>query len=539
MKKYMRILAIVLVCCLMGGLLLGCTDTPSEDDGTKTTTSTTTAAGGDSTTTTQGGDGEPTQDGGQTDGTTTTTTTTTAAVQVPTQAKDPRFPGRATDLKGRVIRINMPPNMSTDPNNESVKRRNQLVAEIEKTYNCKIEFYLRYSENGGDSTIAQSVLSGKPVCDVWIQNGASEFMAHYEAGLLQDLSKLKVVDFERTDNPWSESIDLYKMDGSYYAVTDIRAIDANYANASYVMYYNPTLLKQYGITEDLYALQESGKWTWEKFAEICKKFNSNAPDNMTGYYDFDLNLYHALLYTNGTDWIKNSGSSLTFNGNDTKAQAALTQYREWAAAGTINVPSAMTTTSVFQNTQYSFYTGLAPFCIGLVSSMEWGLMQGGVTTQAVKDNYGILMLPKWKESDEYTATVYGSQVGGYAIPYGVKAPNEVLTVMDAFYSYTSNTSGDPTEKYLQNSIDKWLNSKTGTQSRNTMARLHKLFLNGKQSYSDSWIGSYTTPNIRNNATSGWYAHVLKVANGTEPMGTALSSVTNTYNKALSTLFGGR
>lgn len=29
-------------------------------------------------------------------------------------------------------------------------------------------------------------------------------------------------------------------------------------------------------------MQESGKWTWAKFEEICKKFNSNAPDNFRG-----------------------------------------------------------------------------------------------------------------------------------------------------------------------------------------------------------------------------------------------------------------
>lgn len=466
-------------------------------------------------------------------------TSANTSVTAPTQAQNTKFPGRVTTLNGRKVRINMPPNMSTDPNNESVKRRNALVADIEKTYNCDIEFYTRYSENAGDNTITKSVLAGDPVCDVWIQGGASEFMAHYNAGLLQDLSRWKTIDFQRTENPWSKSIELFKMNGAYYAITDIAEIEANYATSSYVMYYNPKLLRQYGITEDLFALQESGKWTWDKFAEICKRFAQNTPDNMAAYYDFDLNLYHALLYTNGTDWILNDGNMPYFNGNDVKAQAALTKYREWTEDGIIKVPSAVTTTSVFQNKTYSFFAGLAPFNVGLVTHLEWGLMQGGQTTQDVKDNYGILMLPKWKESDEYTASVYASQIGGYSIPYGVPAANEILTVMDAFYSFSSPTAGDPTEKYLQNSIDKWLNSATGQNSRKTVGRLHKLFLNGKNSYSYGWLGGYTTPNIRTDSNNGWYTHVLKVANGTEAMGAALSSVTNTYNNALKNFYSGR
>ena len=521
------------------------TTAPSKTQGGNSTTAPSKTQGNDKTTTapskTQGGNKTtaPSKTQGNNKTTTATKTTANTDVTAPTQAQNSKFPGRVTNLNGRTVRFNMPPNMETNPNNESVKRRNALVEDIEKTYNCNIEFYLRYSESAGDNTIATSVLAGDPVCDVWIQNGASEFMAHYNAGLLQDLSRWKTIDFQRTENPWSKSIELFKMNGSYYALTDLSAIEANYATSSYVMYYNPKLLKQYGITEDLFALQESGKWTWDKFAEICKKFAQNSPANMAPYYDFDLNLYHALLYTNGTDWIVNDGNTPYFNGNDQKAQAALTKYREWTADGIIKVPAAVTTTSVFQNKTYSFFAGLAPFNVGLITHLEWGLMQGGQTTQDVKDNYGILMLPKWKESDEYNASVYASQIGGYCIPFGVSAANEVLTVMDAFYSFNSPTDGDPTEKYLQNHIDKWLNSNTGANSRKTVARLHKLFLTGKNEYTFGWMGSYTTPDIRSDSNNGWYSHVLKIANGTEAMGSALSSVTNTYNNALKNFYSGR
>ena len=72
-----------------------------------------------------------------------------------------------------------------------------------------------------------------------------------------------------------------------------------------------------------------------------------------------------------------------------------------------------------------------------------------------------------------------------------------------------------------------------------MARLHKLFVAGKNEYTFGWMGGYTTPNIRTDSNNGWYTHVLKIANGTEAMGSALSSVTNTYNNALKNFYSGR
>lgn len=104
-------------------------------------------------------------------------------------------------------------------------------------------------------------------------------------------------------------------------------------------------------------------------------------------------------------------------------------------------------------------------------------MNGGQTTQDVKDNFGILVLPKKNASDEYTDVGDAAQNGGYAIPYGVKTPNEVLTVMDMLFSVTYTSNVDPVENYLQEHVDEFLNSATGTQSRKTVARLSKLYLN--------------------------------------------------------------
>lgn len=465
--------------------------------------------------------------------TTGQTTAATTKATFTTQAQSNKFPGRVTDLKGRTIVFNTYPN-SSDPNDPAYKERQAFLKSIGETYNCTITEYTRYNESGGDNTITTSVLAGDPLVDIWTQNGATEIIPHYKAGLLQDLSKWKTIDFERTENPWDKSIQQFYINGSYYGVTILQSQAAQYANIATVMFFNPKLLKQYGVTEDLFALQESGNWTWDKFEEICRKFNSNAGSSgKTAYYDSDLNLYQALLTTYGTDWIVKKDGVMTFNGNDTKAQAALTRYKGWATDGTIKVLGSMPLVSSMTTPQYNFYTGQSAFTVALHTNLEWGMMQGGQTTQDVKDNYGILLLPKEKASDEYTAAVESGQLGGYSIPYGVKAANEVLTIMDVMFSHEGEDDGkDPTEEFLANKTDKWLNNATGAQSRKTVARLHKLFLSGKQTYTDNWIAGYTTPNIGTDVTNGWYSHVVKIANGTEAMGTALSSVTNTYNNTL-------
>lgn len=208
------------------------------------------------------------------------------------------------------------------------------------------------------------------MCDIWTQNTAIELIPHYRAGLLQNLSKYQVVNFQRTENPWNKFIETFKINGSYYALTstDSTASEAMFAT---VMFFNPKLLKRYGVTEDLFALQESGNWTWDKFEEICKKFNSNAGKaGLTAFYDSDLYLHKALLYTYGSDWIVNKNGSYTFNGNDKNAQAALTQYKEWADDGTIKVKSGLPLLQFMTSPDYNFFTGNSVFTIALVTNME-------------------------------------------------------------------------------------------------------------------------------------------------------------------------
>ncbi len=452
-----------------------------------------------------------------------------------TKPKPSDLTGRVTNLNGRTIRVNTMPGV--DKTSQSYKLEQEWKRQLEDKYNCKIVDVEQYNETGGSNRIATSVLSGEPLVDIWSQNGLNELFSHYRAGLVQNLSSLKVFDFSE----FHENQEVSNFDGQYYAVVPI---GGNYAWASLALFVNTKLLKQYGVNDDLFALQKSGKWTWDEFIRICDKFNANVNDpNITAVYDAGMEMYHAMLFTRGVDWVKNNNGTFTFNGNDAKAQEALSQYRDLVQKktvrlGTTSLIGGAGSTEGFTGSQsgkFSFLNGQAAFSFGGLSCLKWVINMPDSVSQDVKDNLGILLLPKVNAGDKYTMSNSILNQSSWCIPYGVKKPNEVATILnELLHNPLSMSAAEEKNNFFAVNIDPELNRVNGDNSRATVEMIYDEYQAGNAFFNYNAVAGLAEPSIWT-GENGWPNQVFSIANGTKAMGSVLSSVTDTYNNALAAL----
>ena len=454
--------------------------------------------------------------------------------------------GKVLDLKGREIKWNVL--NATNSNTPEGKRKLENYAALEKKYNCKIKEIAKISESAGNTEITTSVLSGAPAVDMWFHNGASEIFTHYRASLLQNVSDMGVFNFSDPNSPFPTDQEIFNFGGQYYGVVD-RAVPSGDPWAALVVFFNDKLLRANGINDDLFALQNSNGWTWEKFKEICDKFNTNNRDpNITACYDGTAQLYQALLHTRGTDWVSmDKSKNLSFTGGTAAAQEALSYYQSLIGAGTVKIGSSANSFTAgggafdgdtANANKYSFAKGLSAFTVFSMLGMEWHINKNSLTTADVKKNFGVLYLPKVKQSDAYTFVSPISNTGGYAIPKGVRRPNEVATIINEIINRQPEDSAAAKSRLMAQYVEPWLNTVTGTGTKATANGIIDSFFSRKFSLTYNGLSANTTPNIAS-GDDGWMSHVYKISTGTEAMGSVLTSVTGTYNDALSKLHSQR
>jgi len=127
---------------------------------------------------------------------------------------------------------------------------------------------------------------------------------------------------------------------------------------------------------------------------------------------------------------------------------------------------------------------------------------------------------------------------GYSIPYGVKKPNEVATILNAMFTehYVSISKEEARDIWFTEQIEPTLNSKTGEQTKNTILKVYDEFGKNNITVFISPYATQTTPDIWSNGDSGWIAkYVFDIAHGNMAQSAALSAVTSKYNKILATL----
>lgn len=432
----------------------------------------------------------------------------------------PLDPTKKIDMKGRKIRLHIGQVEAESTSQVGVKFA-QKIKEINKRYNCNIEYYVSYDFDGINASIA----SGKPSVDIRWFNGFEQFLNAYVAGYVQPLEPLGNIDFNDRKK-FAEITDICKIDGKHYGVSPMYYCYGEMRIwFSYLMLYNKKMVQDAGITDDLYKVQADGDWTLDKFEEYATRIKSKG---MTPLVDVDGHFYKSMLYANNTDWILHEGSTVKFNGNSAQAKSVMSQYTKWVSNKLVEVP-IQKEQGPWPNDSFAFkdYFIKGKSAFAAVNGpwlLKW------ITTgwdKTAKENYGILMLPKKDKASKYT-TRASADYAFWGIPYGVENPEQVALVINALNEPLFEEKDNL--KLLQTNMTPLVND------RGSLDTLKAIYQQGEPVLSYDYLA--VGPKVYY-GENGWMMHVQKIANGQESQDAVLKSVVNSYNNLLKDVYAKR
>lgn len=164
-----------------------------------------------------------------------------------------------------------------DNSTDYLKATDEFRKENEKKYNYTLTKKAEYSYTDQQEIYVNGVMSNSPKCDIFIlyQEMVSQPMLR---GLMYDLSKVETLDL--TEDKWNPLVnDLMSIGGGQYGMS----FEAEPRGG---LFFNKRLFEEAGINpEEPYDLQASGKWTWTKLEEYCKKLTKDVDnDGKTDQY---------------------------------------------------------------------------------------------------------------------------------------------------------------------------------------------------------------------------------------------------------------
>jgi multiple sugar transport system substrate-binding protein len=345
----------------------------------------------------------------------------------------------AVDLGGRVIKISMWWDGKPAGNTAGEKAALAKIDEIQKKYNCKIEFVNIPFDQYMDK-FTTSVLAGEPMADISIMEFKRALVPAKKGQLLP------ISDFTQAtsdiNNEQKRVVKLPAIGGTEYAF-----------NTPFVSvvgtYYNRDLFKKLGLPDpqDLY---NKGQWTWDKFLEIAKQAtrdtNNDGKNDTWGYSGWPAEMARNLGVTNGALFV-NDDLSLGFT--DPKIAEALEFTNR--VYNVENVVKVKTGNKMDWNETNTFKDG----DVAMFMNFDWNMSD-------LKFEVGVVPNPAGPQSDGKYTFANAAQ-NGYFMPKGVKDPQIVYQIFEEMQDLP------PTEEYLGQD---WLESRFKNESDIKMATEH-------------------------------------------------------------------
>lgn len=220
-----------------------------------------------------------------------------------------------------------------------------------------------------------------------------------ELGLIQVLTPVKKLGFDFSDSAWDKRIsDFYTFGGNTYAVNMRNTL----IQQPRCLIYNTGLISKYDL-EDPYTLWKKGKWTWDKFEEICEIFTDETDNThlaWTSYRWADA----ADVY--GTSFIKRSGDTFKENYTDAKLIKGWQTMTRFVEKGYTN--NVRFDRSNFESGKILFFT-----------ESPIGVRRTHYYFSNLKKTGSIKIVPMPTVSGGTTATIMG-EVEAYGVPQGAK-----------------------------------------------------------------------------------------------------------------------
>lgn len=425
------------------------------------------------------------------------------------------------DFKGATVTVGYWADYVTGQGtSEEAVRMKAVNTLIEKTYNCKLEFVNVL--NGRDTALKSSIMAGKPKVDVFACQGVGAFYDYYSTGCLYAMEDLKNVDMN--DSSRYVVPDLTEFDGKHYGLTT-KIFSWMSKAFSQCLLVNFDLTSNAGYSaEKLYALQDSKKWNWDAFEEVCKALNTKGVTAMSDIatetkemYNFDMSfaMYQGMLAANNTDWIQRNGNSFKFSGGSDSAIAVLDRYTKWAKAGYIKFNSNALTD--FKNGKYAFLPTV--YCTMITNA---GRVWDG------KSNLGFMYYPMGPGANGYVSPQYEQTY--IVVPKGVTNPQGIGAIVNAL-----NTPLFTEAESMQLNKQSAAANSNNSSSLQTMVSIYNDANTWKvpvSVYGKAASIGYTADNSK----LGWFDYVKKVALGEMTTNQAISAFETSANRQLAAAY---
>ncbi len=155
--------------------------------------------------------------------------------------------------------------------------KREVVEYMEGIYNCNIEGRIVSANESITDIISNQIVSGLRDYDIYF-DGLTNAASMALDGLTLDLNKVPNINLE--DAWWDQNaVEDLSMNGKLYFVCgDINTYDDQ---GTFCVFFNKTLKAKLGSIKDtdFYELASTGKWTFDKFKEICVESEATYDQN--------------------------------------------------------------------------------------------------------------------------------------------------------------------------------------------------------------------------------------------------------------------
>ena len=348
------------------------------------------------------------------------TGTTAEETNIYPSRSSPRSHKGATYTIGTTSDTQYPNYVGDDLNGESVNDAQfQRDAWIESNYNVSIE-YIKYDDAGKlTKAIKSQVMADDDTLDC-AENGMATNLAPLSSsqGMLANLKAIDNAQFRRL-SWWSQSMNKeFTINNKLYTTTG--PIAFSYYYSPRIIAYNLRLADEYGL-DNLYEVVENGKWTIDYMHDSMKSVTHDlngdgemGEDEMRARQSTNTSAAGFYISAGGTQTAISSDGTPSFLFNDPNnysriekiasiiGNAEVTQKAEQLASrsGSYNIVDKV----------YTFKNGHALY-------LGYGAQAIAFYLRDMEDDYGILPVPKYDESQQNYITFGNAYVPAYiALP---------------------------------------------------------------------------------------------------------------------------
>ena len=317
---------------------------------------------------------------------------------------------------------------------------------VQERLNVVLEYnYQTYawSEMAGfQSKVISGILAGDTGFDLLfdVQNYSAQMLEGEYFANFADIGNISL------EKPWYNQTVLENMPDDYIYFLSGQFSLANVKSA-FAMYFNADLYSSLGLTEDLYALVDDGKWTIDKLDELTKNtysdLNGDTKADASDRYGItfgDVNKYMGFIKSCGIDIFKKTSSGYEFTYDNEHASEVVSRLcalisdnenTQVAFGNDDTHPEYQISTGGGNYASKIFTDGRALFSFGLIAD-------AATIVPSIDFSYGLLPYPKWDENQAEYATML--QRTCYAMmPVTVEDKDAAGAVLEALSSESYRT----------------------------------------------------------------------------------------------------